>query len=96
LRSRVTGIATGDQAIFVGRQAFEQLGGFPDQPLMEDVELSKRLKRLSRPLCLHPKVVTSGRRWDQKGVVKTVWLMWRLRFAYWLGINPARLKELYR
>jgi len=96
LRSRLTGIATGDQAIFVLREAFEQLGGFPDQPLMEDVELSKRLKRLSRPLCLHPKVVTSGRRWDQRGALRTIWLMWRLRLAYWLGVSPARLKAHYR
>ena len=96
LRSRLTGIATGDQAIFVQREVFERVGGFPDQPLMEDVEFSKRLKRVSRPLCLHPKVITSGRRWDQRGALRTVWLMWRLRLAYWMGVSPARLQELYR
>lgn len=96
LRSRLTGIATGDQAIFVQRHAFVQVGGFPDQPLMEDVELSRRLKRAGLPLCLRQRAVTSGRRWDERGPWRTVLLMWRLRALYWLGASPERLARLYR
>lgn len=95
-RSRWTGIATGDQAMFMTRTAFEAAGGFPDQPLMEDVELSRRLKRQGAPACLRERVHTSGRRWEQRGVWRTIWLMWRLRFAYWRGADPARLAALYR
>ena len=96
LRSRLSGIATGDQAIFMTRAAFDAVGGFPKQALMEDVEISKRLRRLSRPACLRAKVTTSGRRWETRGVWRTVLLMWRLRFAYWRGAAPERLAELYR
>ena len=96
LRSRLSGIATGDQAIFVTREAFEQVGGFPVQPLMEDVEISRRLKRLGRPACLNARVCTSGRRWEQRGVWRTIALMWRLRWRYWRGESPARLAEAYR
>ena len=96
LRSRLSGIATGDQAIFVTREAFEQVGGFPVQPLMEDVEISRRLKRLGRPACLNARVCTSGRRWEQRGVWRTIVLMWRLRWRYWRGESPARLAEAYR
>jgi len=96
LRSRLTGIATGDQAIFVTRQAFERVGGFPVQPLMEDLELSRRLKRLGRPACLRARVSTSGRRWEQRGVWRTIFLMWRLRWRYWRGESAARLAEAYR
>ncbi len=95
-RSRWTGIATGDQAMFMTRAAFEAAGGFPDQPLMEDIELSRRLKRLGPPACLRARVATSGRRWEQRGVWRTIWLMWRLRYAYWRGADPARLAALYR
>jgi rSAM/selenodomain-associated transferase 2 len=95
-RSRLTGIATGDQAMFVGRGAFEAVGGFPDQPLMEDVELSIRLRARCRPVCLAARVVTSGRRWESHGVWKTVWLMWRLRWAYWRGVPASELARLYR
>ena len=95
-RSRNTGIATGDQAMFMTRAAFEKVGGFPDQALMEDIEMSKRLLRLSRPACLRQRVVTSGRRWETRGVWRTVLLMWRLRLAYWRGASPQRLAELYR
>ncbi len=95
-RSRLTGIATGDQAMFVARRAFESVGGFPDQPLMEDIELSKRLLALSRPVCLSDRVVTSGRRWEAHGVWRTIWLMWRLRWAYWRGADAAELARLYR
>lgn len=96
LRSRCTGIATGDQAIFVRRELFRRVGGFPDQPLMEDIELSRRLRAVSRPACLRPPVVTSGRRWEQRGVWRTVVLMWRLRWLYWLGTPAERLVRLYR
>jgi rSAM/selenodomain-associated transferase 2 len=93
LRSRVTGIATGDQAIFATIAAFGP--GFPDIPLMEDIALSKRLKRTGPPLCLTAPVVTSGRRWEKHGVIKTILLMWWLRFAYFLGVNPAWLARSY-
>jgi rSAM/selenodomain-associated transferase 2 len=96
LRSRLSGIATGDQAIFVTRAAFRQVGGFPAQPLMEDVELSRRLKAIGRPACLRAKVCTSGRRWEQRGVWRTIFLMWRLRWRYWRGESPARLAQAYR
>ncbi|HQR99630.1 MULTISPECIES: TIGR04283 family arsenosugar biosynthesis glycosyltransferase [unclassified Polaromonas] len=96
LRSRLTGIATGDQAMFMTRAAFEAVGGFPAQPLMEDIEMSRRLLKLSRPACLNAKVQTSGRRWESRGVWRTVLLMWRLRFAYWRGAAPERLADLYR
>ncbi len=96
LRSRVTGIATGDQAIFVARQVFERVGGFPAQPLMEDIELSRRLKRVGRPACLRARVCTSGRRWEQGGVWRTILLMWRLRWRYWRGETAAQLAQVYR
>ena len=96
LRSRWTGIATGDQALFMQRRAFDAVGGFPDQPLMEDIEISRRLGRLSPPLCLRQTVVTSGRRWDRRGPWRTIVLMWRLRLLYWLGVEPERLARLYR
>ena len=95
-RSRWSGIATGDQAMFMTRAAFEAVGGFADQPLMEDIEMSARLLKLSRPVCLHARVATSGRRWEARGVWRTMALMWRLRFAYWRGAAPERLAELYR
>jgi rSAM/selenodomain-associated transferase 2 len=94
-RSRLTGIATGDQAIFVARDAFQSVGGFPAIALMEDIALCKRLKRLGRPLCLPQRVVTSGRRWERGGVWRTVVLMWRLRLAYFFGADPARLAQRY-
>ncbi|BCX81929.1 hypothetical protein MIT9_P1511 [Methylomarinovum caldicuralii] len=96
LRSRLTGIATGDQAIFVRRNAFEAVGGFPDQPLMEDIELSRRLKRLGPPACLPGPALTSGRRWEENGVWRTIVLMWSLRLAYWLGADPKTLAARYR
>ncbi len=96
LRSRLTGIATGDQAIFVSREAFIRVGGFPDQPLMEDIEISKRLKAVSTPACLRHKASTSGRRWENRGLWRTIWLMWRLRFAYWRGAPAEQLARAYR
>jgi rSAM/selenodomain-associated transferase 2 len=95
LRSRLSGIATGDQAMFVTRDVFARVGGFPDIALMEDVALSGALKRVSRPLCIATKVTTSGRRWEQHGVLRTVVLMWRLRLAYFLGAQPAALARRY-
>lgn len=96
LRSRLTGIATGDQALFMTRAAFDAAGGFPDQPLMEDIDMCKRLKRQSAPVCLRDKVTTSGRRWEQRGVWRTIWLMWQLRLAYFLGASPEYLAARYR
>lgn len=95
-RSRLTGIATGDQTFFMTRDMFDRVGGFPEQPLMEDIEMSKRLKRLGPPVCLADRVVTSGRRWEQHGVWKTILLMWRLRWAYWRGVPASELARLYR
>jgi rSAM/selenodomain-associated transferase 2 len=95
LRSRVTGITTGDQAMFVRRDAFALVGGFPDIPLMEDIVLSQRLKRLTPPLCLRERVTTSGRRWEKNGVVRTIVLMWRLRLAFYLGAKPDELARDY-
>ncbi len=91
LRSRWTGIATGDQAMFVRRSLFNQVGGFPDLPLMEDITLSSTLKRHGPPACLRPPVITSARRWERRGVWRTIVLMWRLRAAYFLGADPTQL-----
>jgi rSAM/selenodomain-associated transferase 2 len=95
-RSRKTGIATGDQAMFMTRAAFDLLGGFDDIDLMEDIAMSKKLKTISAPLCLDMKVMTATRRWQQKGVFWTVLLMWWLRLAYWLGVSPTKLAQWYR
>jgi len=92
LRSRLTGIATGDQAIFVRRDAFP---GFPEVPLMEDVAFSKAMKRVARPVCLRAKVITSGRRWESRGVVRTIVLMWQLRLLFFLGISTQKLARWY-
>jgi rSAM/selenodomain-associated transferase 2 len=94
-RSRLTAIATGDQAIFARRAAFEAAGGYPDIALMEDIALAKALKGRGPPLCLRHRAVTSGRRWEQHGTLATIVLMWRLRLAYFLGADPARLAKRY-
>ena len=94
-RSRRSGIATGDQAIFVRHDAFMALDGFPDIPLMEDVALSRALRGISPPICLRQCVTTSARRWEKHGVWRTVLLMWRLRAAYFLGADPALLAVRY-
>ena len=94
-RSRLTGIATGDQAIFVRRGVFAAAGGFSDIPLMEDVALSARLKRISPPACLAARALTSGRRWKRHGVLRTILLMWRLRLAYFFGARPEDLARRY-
>ena len=94
-RSRVTRIATGDQAIFLRRAAFEALGGYPDIPLMEDIELSRRLKRIGRMACLRLRVTTSARKWERDGILRTVLLMWTLRFLYGCGMDAGRLHAWY-
>lgn len=94
-RSRLSGIATGDQAIFVTREAFERIGGFPDIPLMEDIVLSSQLRALSHSACLSEKVITSGRRWEKHGVLRTILLMWQLRLRFFLGANPHDLALEY-
>lgn len=94
-RSRLTAVATGDQAIFVHRELFQSIGGYADISLMEDVELSKRLRRQSRPLIWRSPVRTSSRRWCERGLLKTVWLMWSLRLQYFLGVSPQRLYRRY-
>lgn len=96
LRSRLTGIATGDQAMFVRRDAFVAAGGFPPIALMEDIALSRLLNRQGRPACLRLRVTTSGRRWERHGVWRTILLMWRLRLAYFLGADPGHLAAQYR
>ena len=96
LRSCITGVATGDQAIFVRRGVFELSGGYAEIPLMEDVELSKFLRTISKPCCISSPVVTSSRRWEEHGVFKTIGLMWKLRFLYFIGVDPARLADSYR
>jgi rSAM/selenodomain-associated transferase 2 len=94
-RSRLTGIATGDQGIFVKRAAFDKAGGFPALALMEDVAFSARLKRESRPLCLRARVLASSRKWEREGALRTIWLMWRLRLAFFLGADPSDLARRY-
>jgi hypothetical protein len=95
LRSRLTGIATGDQGLFASRAAFERVGGFPPLALMEDIAFSAALRRLARPRCLRARLTASSRRWEQGGVLRTILLMWRLRLAYALGADPDRLAERY-
>lgn len=94
-RSRLTGIATGDQAVFVRRPLFEAVGGYPAIDLMEDIALSKRLKQIHRPICLPMPVTTSSRRWERHGILRTVFLMWRLRLAFFFGADPGRLAQRY-
>jgi rSAM/selenodomain-associated transferase 2 len=94
-RSRLSGIATGDQALFVRRHVFEQIGGFVDIPLMEDIDFSGRLKRTGTTVALTAPVTTSFRRWERYGPLRTILLMWALRFLYWIGVSPHRLKNYY-
>lgn len=95
-RSRMTGIATGDQGLFVRKNVFNKLGGFPDMPLMEDVALSARLKRISKPFCSPVKLATSSRRWERNGIWRTIFLMWYLRLSFFLGANPEQLARRYK
>lgn len=96
LRSRLTGIASGDQGIFVRKTAFVALGGYAPIPLMEDLQLCRQLKAQARPRCLRPPLSTSSRRWEQHGIWRTVMLMWCLRLAYYCGVSPDRLARQYR
>lgn len=95
LRSRLTGIATGDQGIFMTRQAFQAVGGFPCIALMEDIAVSKKLKKLGKPHCIAHEIVTSARRWERYGVWRTILLMWRLRLRYFFGAHPDHLAQRY-
>ena len=95
-RSRLSGLATGDQALFVRRSIFEQMGGFTDMPLMEDIEFSRRLKRKGRTAALTATVTTSFRRWEQQGPLQTIFLMWTLRFMYGIGVSPSYLAQWYK
>ncbi len=94
-RSRLTGICTGDQAIFVRRAIFHELGGFAAIPLMEDIEISRRLRAKSWPYCASQPVTTSSRRWETRGITRTILLMWRLRLAYFFGVGPEQLVRRY-
>ena len=94
-RSKITKIATGEQAIFVCKEQFEKIGCFIEQPLMEDIELSKTLNKISTPICLTQKVITSGRRWEKYGIFSTILLMWKLRLLYWCGVSSQRLSKEY-
>ncbi|MBI4526324.1 MAG: TIGR04283 family arsenosugar biosynthesis glycosyltransferase [Deltaproteobacteria bacterium] len=95
LRSRLTKVATGDQAIFVRREIFESMRGFPDIPLMEDIAFSRLLKRQGKVACLRSRVVTSARRWEKEGVWQTILKMWVLKLLYFTGVSPVRLKHFY-
>lgn len=95
LRTRISRVAGGDQGLFFERRFFESLGGYPRIPLMEDIAISKKARRLAAPQIIEPAITSSSRRWQQQGVVRTVLLMWSLRFAYWLGVDPARLHRIY-
>ena len=95
-RSRLSSIVTGDQTVFIRKRLFDEIDGFPVQALMEDIELSKRLKPISKPIALNEKVTTSGRRWEQRGIWKTIYLMWSLRFLYWRGASADEISAKYR
>ncbi|CAG7857572.1 hypothetical protein MCAMS1_02446 [biofilm metagenome] len=94
-RSRLTGIATGDQAIFINKRLFETIGGYPAIALMEDIALCKKLIRISPPVCLNAKVISSGRRWEHNGILRTILLMWGLRLRYFMGEDPQILANSY-
>lgn len=94
-RSRLTGIATGDQCIFVRRELFCRMGGYTEIPIMEDIALSKKLKCFAAPVCLRQKITTSSRRWEQRGIFRTILLMWSLRLLYFLGTDPKTLARWY-
>ena len=96
LRSCITGVATGDQAIFVSHESIQIVGDYPRLPLMEDIVFSKRLLKLGRPACIRQQVVTSSRRWEDKGILRTMLLMWRLRLLFFLGVSADRLARQYR
>jgi len=96
VRSCLTGIVTGDQAMFVSKVLFERVGGFPSIALMEDIAISKKLKKQQSLICLKERVITSARRWQENGVIATVLLMWRLRLLYFFKRSPEELAKAYR
>lgn len=96
LRSRLTSVATGDQAMFIHRALFDRVSGFSEIPLMEDIEISKRLRKICKPVCIKQKVITSSRRWQDKGIVRTILLMWKLRLYYFFGMSTERISRMYR
>lgn len=96
LRSCITSIATGDQAIFIEKKLFDRIGGFPEIALMEDIEISRQLKKHVKPVCLKNRVTTSSRRWENNGIISTILLMWKLRLYYFLGVSPDKLVRLYQ
>ena len=95
LRARLTSVATGDQALFVEKTLFQEIEGFPQLPLMEDIAISKLLRRQGRPAKPKGRVITSSRRWEEKGLVSTILLMWKLRFLYVIGGSPQSLRAMY-
>ena len=96
LRSCLTGIATGDQGICIKRDLFFNIGMYELLPLMEDIALSKKLKKIARPVCISQALITSSRRWEEKGIFRTILLMWKLRLQFWLGVSADKLAEQYR
>ena len=94
-RSRLTGIATGDQVIFMTQKIYREVDGFPEIALMEDIEMSRKLRKIYSPLCLRQTVTTSSRRWEKHGIISTIVKMWWLRFAYFIGVDPAKLTKQY-
>ena len=96
IRSCLSGVATGDQGIFVKRKTLESIGGYSEIPLMEDIALSNKLKTISQPVCIKETITTSSRRWEKNGIIITILLMWYLRFLYWIGVTPDKLAKLYR
>jgi rSAM/selenodomain-associated transferase 2 len=94
-RSRSSGISTGDQGLFVTRELFDAIGGFPAIALMEDIAITKKLRKIQAPICLPDQIITSSKRWESNGAWRTIWLMWRLRYAYWRGADPAQLARIY-
>ena len=95
-RSRITSVATGDQAIFITTGLFEKVGGYPEIALMEDIAISKQLSGVARPLCITNRVVTSSRRWEDRGIIRTILLMWKLRLYYFFGMSPQKISRMYR
>lgn len=95
LRSRLTGIATGDQVIFMSKKLYRDVNGFPEIELMEDIAMSQKLRKICLPLCLRQKVLTSTRRWERNGIINTIFKMWWLRFSYFIGVDPVRLFKQY-
>jgi len=94
-RSCLTRIATGDQAIFIKKELFKKIGGYKEIPLMEDIELSISLKKYSKPYCVKEFVMTSSRKWESNGIIKTIILMWKIRFLYFFGVSPQKLVNIY-